>query len=143
MRALTDISCFLAALCLTWTLGSTPAAAQGGVRDMKCESATNPRGVLTAHPTLSWGAVNPTQVQRGYQILVASSEEKLKADDADLWDTGLVRSAQKAAKYQGKPLSSNQRCYWKIRIWENYFQNGSYSEPATWEMGVLSFDNPK
>ncbi len=79
-------------------------------------------------------------VQRAYQVLVASSEEKLKADEADLWDTGKVRSDQKAVPYRGKPLTSLQRCYWKVRIWGTLYTATLYSDPATWEMGLLFFD---
>lgn len=111
--------------------------AQGGaVRDLRCENATNPRNVKTPHPQLSWtwgGAAAP----RGYQILVATSEDKLRANEADLWDSGLVRTDQKTAKYQGKPLSSMQHCYWKIRVWSDYDTPTFYTEPAGWQMGML------
>ncbi len=139
MRLHTDCASLLAAMCLMWATASQPAAAQGA-QNVRCENAVNPRGIVTAHPTLSWGTVSDAmQVQRGYQILVATSEEKLRANAPDLWDTGLVRTDKKSAVYQGKPLQSNQKCYWKIRLWASYYQNGAWSEPATFEMGVLPF----
>src|SRR5271168_1418443 len=92
----------IAVLCLVWAPGPTPATAQGGaIRDLRCENEINPRDVTTQHPRLSWSwsGTGP----RAYQILVASSEEKLKRDDGDLWDSGQVRTNQKTAQYQGKP----------------------------------------
>jgi alpha-L-rhamnosidase len=131
---------FIAALCLAWAVYPTPAAAQGGPRDLRCENAVSPKGVKTAHPQFSWTFGGE---QRGYQILVASSEEKLKGNDGDLWDSGRVFSAQKTAQYKGKPLASYQHCYWKIRVWGNYYQATGYSDPESWQMGVLHFDSGK
>ena len=128
---------FITALCLAWTVGATPAAAQGPIRDLRCENATNPRGVKALHPQLSWSWGQP-RPPRAYQVLVASSEEKLKAGDGDLWDSGRVLSDRKTAQYQGKPLQSLQRCFWKVRVWNDYDTTGGYSDPASWEMGVLS-----
>lgn len=131
---------FIAAFCLAWAATAIPAVAQVGGRDLRCESASNPQGVKTPHPQLSW--VMPVS-QRAYQILVASSEEKLKAGDGDLWDSGRVLSDRKTAKYQGKELSSLQHCFWKVRVWGDYDAASPYSNPASWVMGLLFFDDPE
>jgi alpha-L-rhamnosidase len=133
---------FITAVCLAWTVCPTTAAAQGPIRDLRCENATNPRGVKAPRPQLSWTWGQP-RPPRAYQVLVASSEQKLKADDADLWDSGRVLSDRKTAQYQGKPLSSLQRCFWKVRVWNDYDTQGGYSEPASWQMGLLFFDDPE
>src|SRR5579871_5951084 len=99
-------------LCLAWAI---PAAAQAPM-ELRCENAAGPKGVKSAHPQLSWSVV-PNFIQRGYQVLVASSEEKLKADEGDLWDSGRVMTDKRSAQYRGKDLSSLQRCYWKVRVW--------------------------
>lgn len=129
----------IAALWLVWAV---PCAAQGPSRDLHCENATNPRGVKTPHPQLSWAVPSP-RAPRAYQILVASSEEKLKADEGDLWDSGRVMSDGHTARYQGKPLASLQRCYWKVRVWNDYDTANGYSDTANWQMGVMSFDGPE
>jgi alpha-L-rhamnosidase len=131
MRTLTKCALSIAMVSLAWAQG-------GPIHDLKCENAANPRGLKTQHPRLSW-AFDPPAPPRAYQILVASSEEKLNADDADLWDSGMVHSNQKTALYQGKSLSSFQHCYWKVRVWSDYDSVGRYSEPATWQMGLLSY----
>jgi alpha-L-rhamnosidase len=142
MRRPANYALFLISLCLVWAIGPTPAAAQEGPRDLRCENATNPRGVKTPQPQLSW-TLSPAVVQHAYQILVASSEEKLKADEGNLWDSGKVISAQKTVPYHGKALSSLQHCYWKVRIWGAYYSPSGYTETANWEMGLLFFDKPE
>jgi alpha-L-rhamnosidase len=133
---------FIAALCLAWAIVPTPSAAQGPIRDLRCENTTNPRGVKAPQPQFSWSWGQP-RPPRAYQVLVASSEEKLKADDGDLWDSGRVLSDRKTAQYQGKALQSLQRCFWKVRVWNDYDTTGGYSDSASWEMGVLLFDGPE
>jgi alpha-L-rhamnosidase len=81
MRGWSSCALFDTAVCLVGAVDPTTAAAQAPVRDLRCENTTTPRGVKAPHPQLSW--VNPAS-QRAYQILVASSEEKLKADEGDL-----------------------------------------------------------
>ena len=133
---------FLITLCLVWAANPTPAAAQFVAHDLRCENATNPHGVKTPNPKLSW-VIDPPSVQVAYQVVVASSEEKLKADVGDLWDSGRVKSDQKTVEYRGKALSSLQRCYWKVRTWGSYYSPTPYSEPANWEMGMLAFPEPE
>ena len=130
----------LIVLCLAWATGYGSESVVR-VGDLHCEYATNPLSVDTAHPRLSWRLTSPRrgEMQTAYQILVAHSEEKLKAGEGDLWDSGKVisdRSIQ--VPYQGKALSSRQRCYWKVRVWSKDDEASAYSDPATWEMGLLS-----
>ena len=130
----------LSVFCLAWATGygAHAAVSVGGLR---CEYATNPLGVEVAHPRLSWVLTSPQrgEMQTAYQVLVASSEEKLKAGEGDLWDSGKVTSDQSTQiPYQGKTLSSRQHCYWKVRVWDKNGEASGYSDPATWEMGLLS-----
>jgi alpha-L-rhamnosidase len=141
MRRLTHCAPFIAVLCLMWAASCTPATAQGGLHNLRCENATNPAGIKTQNPQLSWDR-NPGQIQHAYQVLVASSEEKLKANEGDMWDSGIVITDQKMARYQGKSPSTLQRYYWKVRVWDSLSYSASgYTEPASWKMGLLFFDN--
>ena len=143
MRNPTNCALRIAALCLAWGVCPGPAAAQQPpVHDLRCENAPNPRGVKTPHPQLSW-VFDPKPQSRAYQVLVATSEEKLNADEPDLWDSGRVQSDRKTAQYQGKALSSFQRCFWKVRVWSDYDTAGRYSDIASWQMGLLSFGKPE
>ena len=124
--------------------------------DLRCEYLTNPLGIDVAKPRLSWkiesGVLSPESARRGlkqaiYQVLVASSEGLLKKDIGDLWDSGKIQSDQSVnVEYAGKPLTSNQRCYWKVRGWTDTPLNpeprtlnpSPWSAPALWSMGLLN-----
>jgi len=76
---------------------------------LRCEYRENPVGLDISQPFLSWEMDGDTRDirQKGYQILVASSMEKLNADEGDLWDSGMVRSDQSInIPYGGKSLES-------------------------------------
>lgn len=108
---------------------------------LRCEYRENPLGIETAMPRLSWVMESQGRGQRqsAYRILVATSLKDLQADNGNLWDSGKIysdRSVQIA--YQGKPLQSGQRCHWKIRVWDKDGLPSKWSEPARWEMALLT-----
>ncbi len=40
--------------------------------------------------------------------------------------------------YGGKPLTSYQRCHWKVRAWDKQGNASAWSEPAYWVVGLLA-----
>ena len=90
-------------------------------------------------PRLSWKIQSAERDihQAGYQVLVASSAENLQKEIGDIWDSKLIESANSInTLYNGKPLSSYQSCYWKVKVVTN--KGGeTWSEPAYWSMGLL------
>ena len=142
MRRLIGLgSCLLlgaAAFCVS--ASAQTFAGDISVKDLRYEFWTNPIGMDVMKPRLSWVLESPkrAQVQSAYRILVASSEENLKADKGDLWDTGKVESDRSIqVEYAGKPLESRMRCWWKVRVWDKDGKESPWSEPAWWEMGLL------
>jgi alpha-L-rhamnosidase len=115
------------------------AQAQVQVNNLRCEMLHNPLGIDVPQPRLSWSlvsSVNNVQ-QVAYQILVASSAEKLKANMGDVWNSGKVNSSQSAqVVYQGKPLQSRTQLYWKVKSFTGKGETG-WSNTATWSMGLL------
>ncbi|WP_228714451.1 alpha-L-rhamnosidase [Posidoniimonas corsicana] len=108
---------------------------------LRCESLETPSGVDRAAPQLSWivESPQPNQSQSAYRILVATREEKLAADDGDLWDSGKVSSAETyAIQYKGKPLQSHQQCHWKVMAWDATGQPGEWSDASEWTVGLLN-----
>lgn len=108
---------------------------------LQCEYLDNPLGLDAQQPRLSWidDSHQRAQKQSAYQILVASTAARLKANEGDLWDTGKVFSDQTLqVPYGGPALRSGQRCYWKVRVWDQDNRPSPYSEAAFWEMGLLS-----
>lgn len=106
---------------------------------LRCEYALNPLGIDAVHPRLSWllTADRRNQEQQAYQILAASTAEHLAGSRPDLWDSGIVLSADSLVEYAGPPLVSGQRVYWQVRAWDRDGQAGPFSEPAWFEMGLL------
>ena len=107
---------------------------------LRCEYLVNPLGIDVLKPRLSWilESHERGQKQSAYQILVASSEGKLNADEGDLWDSGKIDSDQSIhVEYQGQSLKSRQQCWWKVRVWDKNGSLSRWSEPATWSMGLL------
>lgn len=109
-------------------------------QELRCEYLVNPLGLGETMPRLSWQPASAirSQKQTAYQILVASSPDKLAKDSGDLWDTGQVTSDQSIQiAYSGKPLTSGQPCYWKVRVWDNAKKASAWSEAGKWSMGLL------
>ena len=124
-------------------MGPVAQASSGAlaVSQLRCEYLENPLGIDAVQPRLSWIVESKQRSQRqiAYQILVSSTEAKLKANTGDLWDTGQVPSDETIQiSYAGKPLTSHERCFWKVRVWDAARQASEFSEPASWEMGLLS-----
>jgi alpha-L-rhamnosidase len=110
------------------------------VRNLKCEYLTDPLGIDVLSPRLSWEIAGTARDirQLSYRLLVASSSRLLDADQGDLWDTGEVISAQSLnIQYNGKPLVSRGRCFWKVTITTNKGKS-VWSNTAQWSMGLLS-----
>ena len=100
---------------------------------LRCETLPNPEGIDVITPRLAWrlAAKRRGARQTACQILVASTEAKLKSGQADLWDTGKVESNQSIqVAYGGRELASGQRCYWKVRVWDKDGQLSPWSEPG-------------
>ena len=67
-----------------------------------------------------------------------AAQPELKANDGDLWDSGRVDSDQSIqVPYAGKPLVSNEQCFWKVRVWDKDGKASAWSRPAEWTMGLL------
>ncbi len=117
--------------------------------NLRCEFRRNPLGIDTLQPRLSW-ILDPTdpkargQMQTAYQILAASSKERLRSGQGDLWDTGEVQSDKSIhVPYEGQPLGSGMQVWWKVRVWDEHGKPSAWSEPALWSMGLLKAEDWK
>ncbi len=128
------------------SFGLAAAAEQEAARitpcHLTCEYRRDPLGIEVTKPRLSWKITDPDfargQEQTAYQILVASDHEKLSAGIGDLWDSGRVDSDQTVnVEYAGTALTSEQPCYWQVRIWDKEGRVSFYSSPAQWSIGLL------
>lgn len=110
------------------------------ITQLRCEYLDNPLGIDEVNPRLSWiiESVEGGQKQTAYQVMAASTMEKLNSKNPDLWDSGKVKSDQSIQiEYNGKPLTSRMDCYWKVKIWDKKSRPSAWSDPALWSMGLL------
>ncbi|MER5683174.1 family 78 glycoside hydrolase catalytic domain [Streptomyces sp. NPDC002205] len=113
------------------------------ITDLRTDNLVNPVGIDDRTPTLQWrldsrGAHLPTG-QQAYQIRAAHSAAALRHGDANLWDSGKVRSAQSSnIRYAGHPLASRETVVWQVRVWDAQGRASQWSAPSTWELGLLN-----
>lgn len=125
------------------------AAAENGPQpptSLRCEYLTDPLGIDVAHPRFSWalGHRRRGENQSAYQVLVASSGSLLEDDQGDMWDSGKTASGNSVqVAYAGARLESGRTYYWKVRFWDTQDGVSAYSQPARFEMGLLSPANWK
>ncbi|MBI5832775.1 MAG: family 78 glycoside hydrolase catalytic domain [Armatimonadetes bacterium] len=108
---------------------------------LRCEYLADPVGIDIVRPRLGWQLVSSEAGQRqtAYQVQVASSPELLARGRGDRWDSGKVVSSQSTqVVYAGQPLASRQRCAWRVRVWDKDGAVSSWSQPASWSMGLLA-----
>ncbi len=140
-------TCFALALLsgsvLTVFCAGASAAEENGVLSpslLRCEYQVDPLGIDAAAPRFSWIVLSPEhgQKQTAYQVLVSSNEERLGADEGDLWDSGKVESDETACiVYSGQKLKSHQYCSWKVRVWDGQGRASAWSKPARFSVGLL------
>ncbi|MBL9138537.1 MAG: family 78 glycoside hydrolase catalytic domain [Verrucomicrobiales bacterium] len=120
--------------------GSFSGLAQLTVTGLRTELLDNPLGLDRTKPRLSWRVDSEQRQQRqtAYRILVGTTPKVLEADRGDLWDSGKVLQSETLhLPYEGRPLVSNQRVFWKVRVWDRDGRESAWSPTATWGMGLL------
>lgn len=130
----------LAAIVMVAGSGAAPEKVVVDMNKMRCELMYHPQNIDVAQPRLSWVVESSERnvMQTAYQVLVATSKEKLEEGKADLWNSGKVNSDQSVnIVYAGKPLTSRLTCYWKAKVWTNKGES-AWSNYAQWGMGLLN-----
>ena len=106
---------------------------------LRCEYRVNPQGIDELQPRLTWRVKSGARgaKQSAYQILVASSAEKLSQNSGDLWDSGKMASGDTVnIVYAGQALTSGEMCFWKVGVWDEAGKV-EWSDAASWTMGLL------
>ncbi|MDD3108844.1 MAG: hypothetical protein PHV49_06530, partial [Alistipes sp.] len=77
------------------------------VERLRCEYLCEPQGIDIKTPRLSWVITSKVRGDRqsAYRIVVASTPEKLRRGEGDLWDSGRIDSDKSSqVEYAGRPL---------------------------------------
>jgi len=133
---------FPLAVCIGFAAFSQEAIRSGNARStprddqrptgLMCELMSRPEltVVTDQRPSFSWivPLTVPADAQTAYRVLVSSTADALARDEADLWDSGRVESADSVAvRYAGATLPANAPCFWKVRTWNRDGQPGEWS----------------
>lgn len=128
----------LSLVSLTITSANKKKALQINVTDLRTERLVNPMSIDTPTPRLGWRIETNTNdvKQTCYHLIVSSTPEKAQAFDGDLWESIVDTDQSQWISYQGKPLRSNTRCYWRVKVSTNK-GDSDWSDVAMWNVGLL------
>lgn len=94
--------------------------------------------ITDSKPEFTWIVPEKAVRQTAYQILLASSQDILERDEADLWNsTRRISSRSSEIEYSGGNLSDNSRYFWKVRIWDQNGNPSKWSEIQSFRTGIL------
>lgn len=108
--------------------------------NLTVEMQSNPKGISILYPRFSWQLISTSQnvMQVAYQVEVAESEKKLKANTELVWNSGRVDSDQSLfVEYSGIPLESGKEYYWRVTVWSNTGRKVQ-SSIQHWSMALLN-----
>ena len=84
--------------------------------------------ILDLNPEFSWIVPRDAEVQTAYQILVATTRERLEKNYPDIWDSKRINgSISSEVEYRGNTLSANTTYFWKVRVWNRMSKPTEYS----------------
>ena len=116
--------------------------------NLRCEYRDNPVGIDIQRPRMNWQIDSSRRGARqtAYQVicwdidLASTPQHSIPTGGDDLlWDSGMVLSEQSIhVPYDGPHLQSRQRVAWQVRVWDENHQATEWSDPAIFEMGLLS-----
>ena len=118
-----------------------PARASG----LKCEYLSNPIGIDTKHPRLTWLMANTQQgaAQTAYQLFVGTDSVAVGTGRGDSWVTTKVASPANLISYNGKALLPFTKYYWRVQLWDQAGKKLSSSTIASFETGMMEMRNWK
>ena len=107
---------------------------------LRCEYLDKPTGLGTGAPRFSWLPEHPRRGARqaGYQVIVSPERDFLQEGIGDYWDSQRVDSERTSGiPYDGAPLWSGKRYFWRVRWWDEEGNVSPWSETSWFGMGLL------
>ncbi|WP_166461123.1 family 78 glycoside hydrolase catalytic domain [Flavicella sediminum] len=92
--------------------------------------------IVDEKPEFGWLVPSVAISQTAYQIIVASSEELLKKNKGDVWDSKKVLTNNSSnVSYSGKALEMGKTYFWKVKIWGQKGEETGFSARQSFQMG--------
>lgn len=104
---------------------------------MTVEHLHTPMGIEATHPRFGWKIESDKNnvLQRSYLISVCHKGK-------EIWNSGRISGSESQnIRYAGPELKSGQTLTWTVTVWMD--EDTATSEPASFEMGLLSSDDWK
>ncbi|MCT1399959.1 glycoside hydrolase family 78 protein [Paenibacillus sp. p3-SID867] len=100
----------------------------------------NPLGLDVSSPRFSWLLESDRRGEScaAYRVRVSLSAEGLSNRDL-VWDSGRRSGQSLSLLYDGPPLQSNTRYWWRVTVWDRQGKE-SESVPAYWDTGLFPGD---
>jgi len=109
-----------------------------GPSGLNVEWIQNTEGLTIVHykPEYGWVVPDGSLSQSAYQVLVATSLEKINNNIGDVWDSEKIETnASSEIDHSGTPLKSGVSYYWKVRIWDQDNRLSRYSKSQFFTRG--------
>jgi len=128
----------------SFSMGTPVLAKNGDPIQLKCEHLTDPMGIDTPNPRLTWRLEDDRQgaLQTAYQIIVDTDSMAVVDNRGDIWDTGKQAKSDILISYLGKKLHPLTRYFWKVIAWDKDGKPNA-SKVAVFETGMMGISNWK
>jgi len=110
-------------------IASLQLNAQIKIEDAKCNDKHNPVGIPENNIYFNWelSSSENNQSQTAYQLVIASTKEKLAAQNFDVYNSGKLNSdASVMVNSKGRQLQSATTYFWKVKVWDKH------GKPSPW-----------
>jgi len=131
-------------VCMSYCCGASTSWADYQVTGLTCEFMKNPMGIEYTQPLLGWQLVSDVRgtMQSAYQVIVSQDIKSIQDGKGTAWDSGKIASSKTDnIAYNGKDLTPKTRYYWAVRSYDQSGKASDWSEPAFFEMGMMSPEN--
>ena len=135
---------FLLGLLFLLTSTVSAAARAKHPTDLRSDSLTQPLGIDSLKPMLSWRFEDDARgaKQTAYEIFVYGKQPASDLTKPDVWDSGRVASGISAGvPYGGPELQPEKRYFWRVQVWDKDGKPYPISDTTWWETGLMSQSN--
>lgn len=107
---------------------------------LTCDFKNNPIDIDNRSPAFRWimNSQSNDQLQSAYEVIVSDRYEEIEKYKGGVWHSGKVNSSNSThVKFQGNPLKSFTKYYWRVRVFDNANQTTEWSDIASFETSMI------
>lgn len=111
-----------------------------GFDALTCDFRENPIGVDNYQPLFGWlfHSSSDNIYQKSYEIIVSEFLDDIEHYKGNNWSSGIVHGSNNIhVKYEGEPLKSFTRYYWRVRVFDMDGNSSEWSDVASFQMAML------